>query len=249
MTGVWAKFRRAEHHAQAFERLLAGFLESDSYAVAVEFDAETGWHHFRWSVMKEPPREEFAVLFGDMLYNLRASLDYLVWQLVLANGEVPDRGNSFPAAKSPKAWAAAQGNDLRGVHPVWIAEIDKLQPYKRVDRPEVHMLAILDYVNNLNKHRVLPITLADAETWEALFDVRSVPDGEQIEHFFDPTMKHAADLFRIRCASKVKLNVKMNPKPPIRVSFSDGLNYDWVNADLVHWVFHALARFEPAFPS
>jgi hypothetical protein len=41
----------------------------------------------------------------------------------------------------------------------------------------------------------------------------------------------------------------MDEKPPLRVAFRDGLNFDWKNRDLIEWVGGAIAVFEPAFSS
>jgi hypothetical protein len=68
-------------------------------------------HHFRWNIREEPPRTEFALIFADMLYNLRAALDHLVWQLVIANNNDPSLSRTaFAAAQTQHQWASAQGN-------------------------------------------------------------------------------------------------------------------------------------------
>jgi hypothetical protein len=62
-------------------------------------------------------------------------------------------------------WASAVGQNLHGVDPAWIGEIERLQPFDpghAGQRPEIHPLAILDHINNLNKHRLLPATLVTA---------------------------------------------------------------------------------------
>lgn len=89
MTGPWAKFRRAEIHSDEFDRVLLGHLETKPYSITRHFDAESGWNEFRWKVAPDarPPSEDLALIFGDILSNLRASLDYLVWQLVCLAGE------------------------------------------------------------------------------------------------------------------------------------------------------------------
>jgi hypothetical protein len=247
MAGVWAKFHRGEEHAREFERLLTRYTESDPYSITLDFDPKTGWHHFRWNVRVEPPCERFAVLFGDMLSNLRASLDYLVWQLCILSGAELHKFRSFPAAKRPNQWSSALGRELAGIDQTCVDLIDELQPYHRTDRPEIHPLAILDEVNNANKHRVLPATVAGVVEFSTLIGVESIPDGEEFEQFFDETMRHGADLYRVRTASRAQMQMHMNPKPPLRVTFPDALGHPWTNQEMVDWVFNALARFKPAF--
>jgi hypothetical protein len=61
-----------------------------------------------------------------MLYNLRASHDNIVWQLVEVNGAIPDWRTAFPCVKNSVNLASAVGQNLRGVDPAWIREIERL---------------------------------------------------------------------------------------------------------------------------
>jgi hypothetical protein len=53
------------------------------------------------SRLRFPPLEQFALIFGDMLYNLRASLDYIVWQLVEVNGATLTGAPPSHASRTP----------------------------------------------------------------------------------------------------------------------------------------------------
>ena len=107
LTGVRAKLRRAEEHREAYDDLFESYLAASPYAIIFEYDPETGWHTFRWSVESEPPLEELALIFSDILGNLRSTLDYLVWQLVLLGGRKPGRQTAFPVVKREKDWRVA----------------------------------------------------------------------------------------------------------------------------------------------
>src|SRR5579863_2868849 len=104
LSGVIAKLDRADEHRFAFEDLYEAFAQSEPYGIFTEFDPKTGWHILRWQVVREPPFTELALLFGDMISNLRAALDYLVWQLVLVSGNRPGRRTAFPVVKRAKDW-------------------------------------------------------------------------------------------------------------------------------------------------
>ena len=58
----------------------------------------------------------WSVSFGEILYNLRSSLDHLVWQLVLANGQTPGRHNAFPITNDAQGWEKVKENPLNGVN-------------------------------------------------------------------------------------------------------------------------------------
>ena len=135
----------------------------------------------------DPPLEQFALVYGDMLYNLRACLDYIVWQLVEVNGVTPTKFTSFPCVRDSVNWASAVGSNLMGVDPAWISEIARLQPFDPSHagkRPEIHPLAVLDHVNNLNKHRLLPATLVTIESVSHRIELPRDHPGVQGEQHF-----------------------------------------------------------------
>ena len=55
------------------------------------------------------------MILGEILYDLRSSLDHLVWQLVLANGQTPGRHNEFLITTDHQSWQQTKGRALKGV--------------------------------------------------------------------------------------------------------------------------------------
>jgi len=248
LSGVIAKLDRAEEHRQAFDDLFEEFHASNPYSILSEYDPETGWHSLRWNVREELPLQRLGLLFGDMISNLRTTLDYLVWQLVLAGGSRPGRRTGFPVVRKEKDWEVQSGAALRGVAPEWIAEIRERQPFQRIDQPALHPLAILDHVNNLNKHRFLPAAVLSVEQLGLLINVEPVP-GEALEtrDFLDRPITEGGELARFRVESRVPLEVVVNQAPHVRLAFDDGLDYDWHPFELIEWVSETVAQFAPAF--
>ncbi len=249
LTGVRAKLRRAEEHRQAYDDLFESYLAASPYAIIFEYDPETGWHTFRWSVESEPPLEELALIFSDILGNLRSTLDYLVWQLVLLGGRKPGRQTAFPVVKREKDWRVQGGAALQGVPEEWAALIEAMQPFHRFDRPDLHPLAILEHVNNLTKHRFLPAAVLTADAFGYLINVAGVPPDETFESrdFLDQPIADGAELARFRAKSRAPIDVQVNESPRFRLSFRDGVEMEWAPVDLVDWVREAVAQFEPAF--
>lgn len=248
LIGVKAKLHRANFHLDAYNDLWESFLEREPYSVIFEFDSQTGWHYFRWREAETPPRVELGLIVGDLLNNLRASLDHLVWQLVLANGGTPTKQTAFPRVMKESDWSSARNQRLAGVADEWASAIKELQPFRRPERPELHWLAILDHVNNINKHRTLPIVIVTAPVWSVDVNLEEVGAGEEMEYTYsaDP-IEDGVELFRLRCASQRRLNVLMDERPPLHVSFRDGLNHEWLMWELVEWVENTVGIFEPAF--
>lgn len=54
------------------------------------------------------------MVIGDAVHNARAALDHLVWQLVLAAGNTPNRRTGFPVAEDDRNFRRA-ASALRGV--------------------------------------------------------------------------------------------------------------------------------------
>jgi hypothetical protein len=248
LSGVLAKLERAEEHRQAYDELVEDFVGSDPYTIYSEYDPETGWHSLRWQVLREAPLERMALVFGDMVSNLRATLDYLVWQLVLAGGMRPGRRTGFPVVRRAKDWEVQSKSALRGVAQRWVDEIDARQPYRRPEEPALHPLAILDHVNNLNKHRFLPVAVLSVQHLDLLLNVKDVA-GEVIEsqEFLDRPITPGGELARFRVPSRAYLDVVLKQAPHCHVSFDDGLDYEWHPIELVEWVRETVAQFEPAF--
>jgi hypothetical protein len=249
LAGVRAKLRRADELRQAYDELFGAYLESDPYAIIFEFDPASGWHTFRWSVDSEPPLEDLALIFSDILGNVRSTLDYLVWQLVFTGGRKPGRQTAFPIVKRAKDWPVQGGAALRGVPQEWAELIEAMQPFQREDRPDLHPLAILEHVNNLSKHRFLPAAVLTADSFSYLINIAGVPEDETFESrdFLELPIVDGGELARFRAKSRSQIAVHVNENPRFRITFKDGIDIEWTAFELIEWVREAVAQFEAAF--
>jgi hypothetical protein len=109
----------------------------------------------------KPVPARFGLIAGDYLQNLRSVLDYLVWQLILANGQTPDETKTaFPICKKPNSFNVAKKTRLVGVPAEAITIIESLQPYPERSRGgHPQTIQILDELNNENKHRQVLFTV------------------------------------------------------------------------------------------
>lgn len=125
---VQDKLGRAQSHALDFDRACIEFFGSQPHRIIIHMEADPPhWLVFKWEV-REPPPRVLALIYGDILTNLRGALDYLAWQLVLAGGHVPTDRTAFPCVKTEGNWGSACGDRLKGVALEWISEIEKFQP-------------------------------------------------------------------------------------------------------------------------
>lgn len=107
---------------------------------------------------------EISAIAGDSFSNVRAVLDYLVWQLVLSNPpHQPGPSNKFPITDSPKGFADQLARKrLRGVPEDAIRLIKALQPYQDHGSP----LGILNRLVNIDKHQTLNVVAVVADNAE-----------------------------------------------------------------------------------
>lgn len=158
LDGCRAKVERATEHVEELGREMSAFLAQERYRILTEFPSPTEFVA-RIELVTDPPLR-LGTIVGDALNNLRAALDHLVWQLVIANNETPGRHSQFPIIRDPKLWEkVTHRNHERGPGPLkgivnGLPEIEALQPYNAAD-PESDPLARLAELSNADKHRVL----------------------------------------------------------------------------------------------
>jgi hypothetical protein len=95
-----------------------------------------------------PIPEDFPLIIGDVLQNLRTALDHLVWQLILSNGGTRIVASAFPISKNIGQHKADSPGKTKGMAPEAIQMIDALKPYGggNEDLFGLHLL------NNADKH-------------------------------------------------------------------------------------------------
>ena len=97
---------------------------------------------------------EWPVTIGEIAYNLRSSLDHLVWQLVIHNGKIPTMHNQFPIFLDKTKYDKGVNRQLKGVGAHTRRLIEDLQPYQENSETGVY-LRILHSICNIDKHRHL----------------------------------------------------------------------------------------------
>lgn len=135
----------------------SAYLDSRPYELVgrPQPEGEEGKGLLVWKVHRPPPLR-LSVLLGDLLHNLRSSLDHIAWQLVLANGGTPGRGTSFPILLTKKATLKIAGRISKQA----AAVVEDLQPYNNKSGvPEIDPLHILGTLNNIDKHREINIAV------------------------------------------------------------------------------------------
>lgn len=152
------KITQAVFHFKELERELQGYFETNPGKVVRQPGGDPCEFVGKFQA-RGPIPARFPLIIGDCLQNLRSSLDYLVWELVLAANNEPNKNNMFPICSTVDAFKTQLSRGrLNGVVDDAAAEIEGLQPYHGGKDFFKTMLWVLDDLCNINKHRRVLLT-------------------------------------------------------------------------------------------
>ena len=157
LDSVRHKIGHAKLHLDLVRSEIRGYLDANPSEFVP--DANSPANQLMVTVKpKAPIPDKIGLIVGDCLQNLRTSLDYLIWELVLVATNTPSKKNMFPVCLTVDSFQSAQRRGrVQGVDASAITLIDAFQPY-RDGQPNATSLAILDELTNTNKHRRLLLT-------------------------------------------------------------------------------------------
>lgn len=194
LAGVLVRIERAKQHLADFDARTRPLLAACRDAVVREYDEQRSEYVLRIGQIPAIPPDLSAVL-GDAIHNLRVSLDYLMWQLVIAGGGTPSDRTTFPileVSPTPSRHGHIYVNVNPGLPKAMQQTLDEIQPYKLV-HPANHQLAVLHRLDIVDKHHELLFTFVDANRigWFDDADLRIVnpgpyEDGSEICRFIFP---------------------------------------------------------------
>ena len=101
-----------------------------------------------------PIPAEVLMLLSEVVFHLRASLDYVVYELSAISSGSYENGTQFPIEDTPAGFATRKRTYLKGLDPTHVATIETLQPYRGAD-----WAALLRTLSNQDEHRTFPLTL------------------------------------------------------------------------------------------
>ena len=112
---------------------------------------------------------DFPIRVGEIAYNLRSTLDHLVYTLALDNNEEPSKQNEFPIFNEEAEYKRYAPRKLKGVAPDRCELIESFQPLRGGIG---HHLWMLHLICNIDKHRHLNVvnthTLESAQFKEGI---------------------------------------------------------------------------------
>jgi len=161
LQGPLLKVGRAKEHFDVLRRESEEFMADDPVEWQTEYDdREDGLREYVVSAsLEEDPPIELGLITGDVVQNLRAALDQLVWGI--SDREKRGRRTAFPIFLSESAYRDNAEPLIEGVTGEGREQIEKWQPFQWGERAADHPLAILRSLSNTDKHRtLLPVAVA-----------------------------------------------------------------------------------------
>jgi hypothetical protein len=151
------RLRRAREHLVELEAVNEVYIKEDAdiiiKTISTDVNPQTGNPQLRYTAdTKHPIPGRFPIIVGEIAYNLRASLDYLVYRLAIRDSGSIQKGTQFPIEDTPEKFRRRRKSRLKGINDAHAAMIERLQPYNGVD-----WMKRLVAISNPDKHRHLTL--------------------------------------------------------------------------------------------
>lgn len=228
------RIERADKHLAALDRERRAVLDQEDNRIVGHFERDSSEYVFRFG--GKLPDSRIGLIVGEFGHHLRAALDNLLWQLVLLRGSSPTSKTQFPIYEGGERYQSSLWM-LRGVSADDRAAIEAVQPFKHGDQAGQSYLALLAWLNNVDKHRFLhvgcaiprhlgiPVVFEGQKAglfpWQ-VYPVKDIAEILDVKYVPTITSDDRAELMRVRIKrSGSDPQMKMEGDPPIDVALSD----------------------------
>lgn len=230
---VREKIGRANNQIDYVKRLLPGGDLAEIPFDRIDIKGQPDGETYDAVTCISTPSYKFRMAVGDIVHDLRSSLDYLAFQLAVLNGKGDEAGLSrtvnflvYNGPKGEQQFKSTSGHKLRPyLSACAIAEIERLQPYKGLD-PRACLLWILSELDNIDKHRMIVVMGKQMDPIPIMILVNDQIAERRILFPPDGPLKHGTKLFSIRlkrCVTPPKVSVAMKPSGAIVFADTNGV--------------------------
>ena len=159
----------ASHHIENLRQTTDAWLGTDAYSFIPDTNPQTGRTVVRAKIRKPPP-PELALMVGDAIHALRATLDHLALELAIAfchpkliPAEVEETSEfviigDADEVRGTHRFDSAAGSKLKGIDPDARKAIKGIQPYHRKTTYAEDPLCVIHELDRIDKHRRLNLT-------------------------------------------------------------------------------------------
>lgn len=237
LTECKARLAWASRHLQQLREEITAYEQSGPYTTRQVFTPKQCMASLY--VNAKPLPTEVSFIAGDVLHNLRSTLDHLAWQLARTTGATTPafplgddsyseswRRLLFPLRPKPQQGDSLLPERLRALHPDLKAFLRDIQPFVASDEPRLATVWMLNELSNVDKHRIA------LEAVPSLYETKTLtitipiagPREQKWECVGVPRMLKGELLLATVWFDKVPLLApRVELEHSIRVAFDDGL--------------------------
>jgi hypothetical protein len=151
LDNAYSRVNRARQHLTRLKREVSAFYKREKIAGMPPPPDGIRSIAFVHYLEDEIPVENWGILVGECVYNLRAALDYLVAELALFDSGQVQKGTQFPIEDQEEGWQGKlKTGYLKGLSSGHKAIIERFQPWKGCEWTRV-----LRGLSNPDKHVTL----------------------------------------------------------------------------------------------
>lgn len=186
LDGPRLKLSRADQQIDSLRADLRAALDAHKNEPWLDLKGEThnGQPAITLYVTKLPSfSTDISLTIGEIIHNLRSSLDHLAWALVPASTlrgltRIQRIGIEFPMVRSRARYQSSVSRRLPDVDSDHLATIERYQPYRRA--PAGRAVRILQALSNTDKHRIIVPTLFYPIGFRFNLKFKGAKEGERI---------------------------------------------------------------------
>lgn len=150
LDGCFERIRRADEHLADLRNRIAIVTARQAQAVSADFNPRPPYDWHITGPTETYVEIRIGILIGEIVYNLRAALDYLVFELAKLDSGREQAGTQFPIESTRQGFIAHEQIWLNGINPTHRAAIERVQPYNGC-----YWAQLLRDISNRDKHRKL----------------------------------------------------------------------------------------------
>ena len=156
------KLARAQTQTNTIAEQISAWTADNPVTVRSELrEGRMGFRLIFEGFAKPPPLDNWGILIGECVHNLRSSLDNLAFALSRLHCDPPESPTAirFPICQKRSRFRKSRQGNLDQMPPVAASRIEKLQPFQRErsdveGTPDSDPLVLLQRLSNDDKHRV-----------------------------------------------------------------------------------------------
>jgi len=163
---VKLKLARAAEQVEALNQIVSAWIAENPFVAVCELREERlGFRVVQQNFQSPPPLEEWSLLAGECIHNIRSALDNLVFALARLRNDPPAAPDKlqFPIHIDKAKFDKNGRNKLDQLTPEAANVVEMLQPFQRDgspgNGPENDLLTLLQWLSNTDKHRVPSVVL------------------------------------------------------------------------------------------